>query len=187
MYNQKADIVVIDKTQATIAGDKTQEHVTFKVTLNVLEQNHAKAIRELNPSYPSDFQLSAEHFCNAFPYHLVFDSDLVIRQSGQMIQQFRERGLEGKTMTDVFELIHPLMQMTVANIQMFINAVYMLKMKTSRLKKNGEPVYLILKGKLILLFDFCFSLSDPIQTYMYTDIRRLFSARPSTFSNDLPV
>ena len=155
LYNQKADIAVINKTQATIAGGKTQEHVTFKVTLNVLENNDAtKSIREFNPSFPNGFQLSAEHFCNAFPYHLVFDSDLLIRQSGLMIQQFLKRGCEGKKVTDVFELIHPLIQMTVANIQMFINAVFMLKMKTSRLQKNGKPIYLILKGKLTFLYEF---------------------------------
>ena len=151
LYNQKADIAVTNKTQATIAGGKTQEHVTFKVTLNVLEHNDAKSISEFNPSFPNGFQLSAEHFCNAFPYHIVFDSDLLIRQTGLMIQQFLKRGCEGKKVTDVFELIHPLIQMTVANIKMFINAVFMLKMKTSRLQKNGEPIYLILKGKLTFI------------------------------------
>ena len=147
LYNQKADIVVINKTQAVIAGGKTQEHVTFKVTLNVLEQSDAISVREFNPSFPNGFQLSAEHFCHAFPYHIVFDSDLCIRQSGLMIQRFLKTRCEGKKVSDVFELIHPLMQMTVTNIKMFINAVFMLKMKTSRLQKNGEPIYLILKGK----------------------------------------
>ena len=150
LYNQKADIVVVDKTQAVIAGGKTQEHVTFKVTLNVLEDNPAKAVKEFNPSFPNGFHLSAEHFCHAFPYHIVFDSDLRIRQSGLMIQRFLKSVSHGEKVTDVFELIHPRMQMTVVNIKMFINAVFMLKMMTSRLRKNGEPIYLVLKGKLFL-------------------------------------
>lgn len=130
-----------------IAGGKTQEHVTFKVTLNQLEETETKSVTEFRPSFPNGFHLSAEHFCHAFPYHLVFDSELCIRQSGLMIQRFLKTKCEGQRVTDVFELIHPRMQMTVKNIMMFINAVFMLKMKTSRLRKNGEPIYLILKGR----------------------------------------
>ena len=150
LYNQNADIVVVNKTQNSIADGKTQEHVTFRVTLNELEDNTNKAIKEFNPSFPNGFHLSSEHFCHAFPYHIVFDSKLCIRQCGLMIQRFMESASNGRKITDMFELIHPRMEMTVVNIKTFINAVFMLKMKTSRLRKNGEPIYLILKGTIHL-------------------------------------
>ena len=156
LYNQNADIMVVNKTQTVIAGGKTQEHVTFKVTLNTLENSKSKAVKEFNPSFPNGFHLSAEHLCQAFPYHIVFDSNLCIRQSGLMIQRFMTSVSNGKKVTEVFELIHPRIEMTMSNIKTFINAVFMLKMKTSRLHKNGEPIYLILKGKIftIFLFDY---------------------------------
>lgn len=158
LYNQDSEITVIDKTQELVAGGKTQEHVTFRVVLT--RQDDTKSLTEFMPSFPAKFLISAEQFCNAFPYHIVFDSDLRIQQSGMMIQRLLGTPIIDQHMYEIFELIHPRMKMTVLNIRMFINAVFMLKvnmMNNNRAtrrngQKNGESKHaLVLKGIIKIL------------------------------------
>ena len=72
-----------------------------------------------------------------------------------MIQRLLNRAVVNEHMTDIFELTHPKMQMKVINIKMFINAVFMMRVKApvkSRKPKNGEAKHsLILKGKILIL------------------------------------
>ena len=102
--------------------------------------------------------ISSEQFCNAFPYHIIFDSELQIKQCGMMIQRLLRVPITDQFMGNLFELIHPRMEMGVINIRMFINAVFMLKVivpiKTQGQRSvlldkatNGEKPNLILKGK----------------------------------------
>ena len=165
LYNQDAEISVIDKTQEIITGGKTQEHVAFRVVLT--RQDDTKSISsttsDFMPCFPSKFLISAEQFCNAFPYHIVFDSELRIQQSGMMIQRLLGVPVTDRFMYDIFELTHPRMKMTVNNIRMFINAVFMLKVDIYRnnnrcIKRNGEKgeeqhgdgkQSLVLKGKFV--------------------------------------
>lgn len=158
LYNQDSEITVIDKTQEVIAGGKTQEHVTFRVVLT--RQDDTKSLSEFMPSFPTKFLISAEQFCNAFPYHIVFDSELRIQQSGMMIQRLLGTPVTDEHMYEIFELIHPRMKMTVINIRMFINAVFMLKVnatnnnrcKKRNGEKNGETQHsLILKGMWFII------------------------------------
>lgn len=53
-------------------------------------------------------------------------------------------------MYDIFELTHPRMHMAVVNIRMFINAVFMLKVRVPRRARNkdDETRPLILKGEI---------------------------------------
>ncbi|XP_045165881.1 guanylate cyclase soluble subunit beta-2-like isoform X5 [Mercenaria mercenaria] len=154
LYNQEADISVVDKSQEVISGGKTQEHVTFRVVLT--RQDDTKSLTEFQPSFPSEFFISAEQFCNAFPYHIIFDSNLEIKQCGMMIQRLLRTQVTEQNMCDIFELTHPRMQMSVINIRMFINAVFMLKVRvpSKTVLKNGDSQHsLILKGQMMWLDD----------------------------------
>lgn len=156
LYNQDSEITVIDKTQELVAGGKTQEHVTFRVVLTRQDDTKSVSSLEFMPSFPTKFLINAEQFCNAFPYHIVFDSELRIQQSGMMIQRLLGTPITDQHMQDIFELIHPRMKMTVNNIRMFINAVFMLKVNTMNNNrsskrngaKNGQSSHsLVLKGE----------------------------------------
>ena len=165
LYNQESEVEIVDKVQAVIEGGQTQEHTTFKVILKDKVTTHDKKVvnkvsqdvKEFIPTFPTSFRISAEQFCNAFPYHLVFDSHLRIKQCGMSIQALfksSNKDITDRHMEDVFDLIHPNMEMRIINIQMFINAVFMLKVKhedksTNKIKKyNGEKQRtMVLKGK----------------------------------------
>ncbi|WAR26268.1 GCYB2-like protein [Mya arenaria] len=159
LYNQEAEISVVEKSQEIIAGGKTQEHVHFRVVLT--RSDDTKSLVEFRPAFLTDFKISAEQFCNAFPYHIIFDSNLKIKQSGMMIQRLLRIPLIDRHMCDIFELIHPQMQMIVINLRMFINAVFMLKVLLptknqithQTTERNGDMPSLILKGQMMWLDD----------------------------------
>lgn len=148
LYNQEAEIRFVEKSQELISGGQTQEHVVFRVILKNTDDN--KSLNEFKPAFPTEFHISAEQFCNAFPYHIIFDSNLRIKQCGLMIQRLLKIQITDQHMCDIFELTHPRMKMSVNNIRMFINAVFMLKVNVSTSnghKKAASGNSLILKGK----------------------------------------
>ena len=57
-------------------------------------QNKWKAIAKMSilyggftAQYPDKLSIDVQSFCNAFPYHMVFDKDMTIVHSGVKIQQ----------------------------------------------------------------------------------------------------
>ncbi|KAL5013480.1 hypothetical protein ScPMuIL_007750, partial [Solemya velum] len=152
LYNQSASLEVISKLQETIKGGKSQEHVVFKVTLDDIH-NTNRSLCQANvftPVFPKEFHISSEQFCGAFPYHIIFDDKLRVRQCGLMIQKLLHINIaDGSEMTEIFDIIHPRMVINIKNILMFINAVFMLAVK---MEGDCQPG-LVLKGKMMWLSD----------------------------------
>jgi len=151
LYQQAASIQFLSKSQHVIEGGKTQEHVIFKVELeDSTEQKESKSIRTFEafkPALRDGFQISADQFCNAFPYHIIFNEHLEIQQCGQMIQKVLNCQISvGMGMSELFDIIHPLMKFTIENIRTFINSVFMLGV---RLFNNGHRF--ILKGMIFMI------------------------------------
>jgi hypothetical protein len=90
LYQQAASVQFLSKSQHVIEGGKTQEHVIFKVELeDSTEQKESKSIRTFQafkPAVRDGFQISADQFCNAFPYHIIFNEHLEINQYVLLIQ-----------------------------------------------------------------------------------------------------
>lgn len=148
LYQQNATIEVISKKQEIIQGGKTQEHVAFKVVLenklNGLTTNNL-AVEKFNPAIPDGFHISAQQFCHAFPYHIIFDNTLKIKQCGLMIQKMLHQRVEvGSCINNLFDIIHPRMTFTIENVRMFINTVFMLGVR--KISKTGRR--LVLKGNI---------------------------------------
>ncbi|KAJ8301515.1 hypothetical protein KUTeg_020502 [Tegillarca granosa] len=153
LYQQNATIEVISKKQEIIQGGKTQEHVAFKVVLenriNGLTAN-TLAIEKFNPAVPDGFHISAKQFCHAFPYHIIFDNTLKIKQCGLMIQKMLQQRVEvGAHINNLFDIIHPRMTFTLDNVRMFINTIFMLGVR--KISKTGRR--LVLKGQMLWLED----------------------------------
>lgn len=132
-----------------IEGGKLQEHVIFKVTLldeHVTTMSRIKS-EPVHPTGP--LQISVIQFCNALPYHILFDKNLIIKQCGNMIQELMHVCVDpGVKVSAVFEIKHPFMDFTIENIRTFINAVFMLSIHKSI--KGGRE--LVLKGQLCFIF-----------------------------------
>ncbi|XP_028275165.1 guanylate cyclase soluble subunit beta-2 [Parambassis ranga] len=102
------------------------------------------------PRYPSELCMEVKAFCDVFPFHLVFDKDLRVRQTGVNIQKFVP-GLQdtGAKMDQFFTIIHPQVTFTIESIRKFINSQFVLK--THMLKLRGQMMWMESLGYMVYL------------------------------------
>ncbi|KAK0143323.1 Guanylate cyclase soluble subunit beta-2 [Merluccius polli] len=101
------------------------------------------------PCYPDRLWLEEEAFCNAFPFHIVFDEDLKVKQTGVNIQKF----VPGLQMKDIrldqyFTIMHPQVTFTIDSIKKFINSQFVLKMQTETIPQHRHTA-LKLRGQMV--------------------------------------
>lgn len=148
IYNQVAEMEVISISKQQIEGGLDQEHVIFLVKLKDIDKkkilDNCLNVFQSNGSQTS---LNTSHFCKAFPYHIVFDENLEIKQCGDMIPKILHMYLKANTsMTALFDITHPPMKFKLENILTFINSVFYLGVKNN---KNAET-RLFLRGELLV-------------------------------------
>lgn len=75
-------------------------------------------------------RISPQTFCHCFPFHLIFDRNLVVRQAGTSVCRVLPALTKPDTLiTDVFETVRPHMELTVKNVLSHINTVFVLRTK----------------------------------------------------------
>lgn len=80
-------------------------------------------------SFSSKQLISSETFCKAFPFHIVFDSNLTILQVGVSLSWVMPNlQLNKDILTSYFELERPRVKLSFANIMSHINTIYILRM-----------------------------------------------------------
>uniref|UniRef100_A0A8C2X247 guanylate cyclase n=1 Tax=Cyclopterus lumpus TaxID=8103 RepID=A0A8C2X247_CYCLU len=99
-----------------------------------------------SPCYPDKLWVEEKAFCHAFPFHIVFDEDLKVRQMGVNIQRFLP-GLQARdaTVDQLFTIIHPQVTFTIENIRKFINSQFVLKSckdTHTTLKLRGQMLWM---------------------------------------------
>lgn len=144
IYNQNAEMEVISISKQPIEGGLDQEHVTFLVTLQDIDKApiSPNQIEVFEPG--GDNVICADHICKAFPYHIVFDENLKIKQCGDMIPKILHISVKVDTpIINVFDIIHPPMKFKLENILTFINSVFYLGVK----RNEDENTRLVLRGK----------------------------------------
>uniref|UniRef100_UPI0037E9A556 guanylate cyclase soluble subunit beta-2 n=1 Tax=Semicossyphus pulcher TaxID=241346 RepID=UPI0037E9A556 len=108
-----------------------------------------------SPCYPNKLWIEEKAFCDAFPFHIVFDEQLKVRQTGVNIQKFIP-GLQFRdaTLDRYFTVIHPQVTFTIESIRKFINSQFVLKSyndKHSMLKLRGQMVWMESLGCMLYL------------------------------------
>ncbi|CAJ1087129.1 LOW QUALITY PROTEIN: guanylate cyclase soluble subunit beta-2-like [Xyrichtys novacula] len=96
------------------------------------------------PCYPKRLWMEGKAFCDAFPFHIVFDEQLKVRQMGVNIQKFVP-GLQVRDakLDQFFTLVHPQVTFTIESIRKFINSQFVLKShKHIMLKLRGQMVWM---------------------------------------------
>ncbi|KAH9496322.1 Guanylate cyclase soluble subunit beta-2, partial [Bulinus truncatus] len=163
LFHQSVDMSIIEQNKEDIGFNQSQEHTAFRLTLQGpaeaglmshpptaardwlpgrLQLLDERAGRSLTRTYGPSEGIS---FCSAFPYHIIFDRDLRIRQCGDLIQKHSSvKMMEGTPLTHAFSIVHPKMVLSIDNIRKFINAVFLLAMVP---RENGRKT-MLLKGKL---------------------------------------
>ncbi|KAG1949769.1 guanylate cyclase soluble subunit beta-1 [Pimephales promelas] len=107
--------------------------------------------QSFTPSYPKRLWIDEQAFCNAFPFHIVFDQNLVVKHTGVNIQKFVP-GLQtsGIRLDEYFTIVHPEVTCNIQSIQKFINSQFVLKTRREMLPDiQKNQVTLKLRGQMM--------------------------------------
>ncbi|XP_053347448.1 guanylate cyclase soluble subunit beta-2 isoform X2 [Clarias gariepinus] len=113
------------------------------------------------PSYPKRLWIDEKAFCNAFPFHIVFDQDLIVKQTGVNIQKFVP-GLQqaGIRLDEYFSVVHPEVTLNIYSIKKFINSQFVLKTKREMLPESFQNQSVLkLRGQMVWM--------EPLQCMVY--------------------
>ncbi|KAK1802316.1 hypothetical protein P4O66_021980, partial [Electrophorus voltai] len=107
--------------------------------------------------YPGRLWIDLKTFCSAFPFHIVFDQDLLVKQSGVNIQKLVP-GLQmrGAQLRQYFSVVHPEVALSISSIKKFINSQFVLKAKRETLPEDlrNQPL-LKLRGQMVWMPSLC--------------------------------
>ncbi|ESP02185.1 hypothetical protein LOTGIDRAFT_111502, partial [Lottia gigantea] len=114
-------------------------------------------------------KISPSSFCRLFPFHIMFDENLIIRQAGNSFIRVLPNTIDNKKITDLFEMIRPQMDFNFDNILSHINTIYVLRTKvnvvdldalegdtlptqdTSKMRLKGQMIYVKEAGCMLFL------------------------------------
>ncbi|KAM6178192.1 guanylate cyclase soluble subunit beta-2-like [Rhynchocyon petersi] len=101
--------------------------------------------------YPERLWIEVKTFCNAFPFHIVFDESLRVRQAGVNIQKYVP-GLQTQKvrLDEYFSIVHPQVTFSIFSICKFINSQFVLKTRREMMPEawKRKPT-LKLRGQMI--------------------------------------
>ncbi|KAM6972872.1 guanylate cyclase soluble subunit beta-2-like [Aplochiton taeniatus] len=110
-----------------------------------------KLLRGFEPVYPPTPCVDLKTFCNAFPFHIVFDEQLVVRQAGVNLQRIVP-GLQTMAIQvdQYFSIVHPEVTFTIYSIRKFINSHFVLQTRRDMMPEawRCRPM-LQLRGQMI--------------------------------------
>ncbi|KAG9331943.1 hypothetical protein JZ751_016343 [Albula glossodonta] len=95
--------------------------------------------------------IEEEAFCNVFPFHIVFDKDLKVRQMGVKIQKFVP-GLQtmGIGLDEYFIIVHPQVTFNIDSIRKFINSQFVLKTRREMVPQSSQHQSMLkLRGQMV--------------------------------------
>ncbi|KAK6976642.1 guanylate cyclase soluble subunit beta-1-like isoform X1 [Biomphalaria glabrata] len=130
--------------------EESKQHQTDNADLETFEHNLS-----LEP------RISPASFCRAFPFHMLFDRDMVIQQAGLSISRVIPEVNKGSQITDLFEMIRPHMEFSFNNILSHINTIFVLITREGVLtNRDGSPTSIMseqqqmrLKGQMIYVLE----------------------------------
>ena len=148
LFHSEIQFKVTNQTVVPMLDGHTQHHVTFLIDILDDDTTASRASLRCTTSHMnhvgqtvSPLQTSLFHagscmpmitpkvFCELFPFHIVFNSDLLIQQCGTNLQKMRPLDLYvGRSMSDVFTLVRPQIPFTFDYINRFINASFVLQL-----------------------------------------------------------
>ncbi|CAJ0589809.1 unnamed protein product [Cylicocyclus nassatus] len=135
-------LTITGRTQRSVqmaTGERIEEHVIFLIKTTNLEEDGADLgnAKQL-PQQGNDFKirLTNEDFISTFPYHFVVDRDCKLVQVGRALYNHvpRDLLLPGTPLIRVFEVTRPQIPLDFDSICNFINAVFVLQVKTTPLE-----------------------------------------------------
>ncbi|CAF0709052.1 unnamed protein product [Brachionus calyciflorus] len=143
-------------------GEEDSDHVQFEIIekRNESQDGKEQMIEKIPPilkSLNSKKLISPKSFCKAFPFHVIFDKNMYIKQCGtsiaRLIPEIKNKNCK---LTDIFSIIRPHINLEFQQIYSQIMSVFVLCKKNdnsdnSNLKPNNEDTNARFKGQMVYL------------------------------------
>ncbi|XP_058789203.1 guanylate cyclase soluble subunit beta-1 isoform X2 [Phymastichus coffea] len=131
-------------------------------------------------------KVSPATFCRVFPFHLAFNRDLTIVQTGCTITRVIPQVCnENCKLNDILLTVRPHLELTFENILSHINTVYVLRTKNGVMQVDAseEYSYLRLKGQMLYVRE-----SDLVIFLCYPSVMNLDDlTRRGLYLSDVPL
>lgn len=131
LYNTTVTSEIVDQTIETLEDGRKQNNVKFKVKLHEAKRERTQSLlnvrdeegvsREaaaVSPYYNGQNLINPRTFCHLFPFHLLFNNNLEIKQMGVNIYRLSHKTVRsGMRLDETFNLVHPRMPLSFSEIQ----------------------------------------------------------------------
>ncbi|KAK2170347.1 hypothetical protein LSH36_3g16010 [Paralvinella palmiformis] len=120
------------------------DHVQFVITDKSRNLPRSPTHSDITDHYISmEPKISVKTFCRIFPFHIMFDRDLLITQTGAAISRVMPSANDTNTkIVDLLRIVRPQMGLfTVDNILAHLNTVYVLCTKSGVLGCGQDPLH----------------------------------------------
>ncbi|KAK1162487.1 guanylate cyclase soluble subunit beta-2-like [Acipenser oxyrinchus oxyrinchus] len=117
----------------------------------IVRLGKGKLLRGFEPVYPETLCIDLKTFCNAFPFHIVFDEELRVKQAGVNIQKIVP-GLQTVSirLDQYFTIIHPEVTFTIPSARKFINSQFVLRTKRNMMPESWKSRPMLeLRGQMV--------------------------------------
>ncbi|KAI5702755.1 hypothetical protein M8J76_012267 [Diaphorina citri] len=180
----------LHNTEVEVEILKTKEecdHVQFLITeTSAPERVELPQIEEIE-TLSLEPKISPATFCRLFPFHIMFDRDLVIEQVGTALSRVIPclGEMSNCTLTHILDPVRPHLDLTFDNILAHINTVYVLKTKPGIMQTGAEECYstLRIKGQMLYVPE-----SDLMIFLCYPSVVNLDDlTRRGLFISDIPL
>lgn len=152
--------------------DENNDHVQLAITEISRGDASEMKLRDIDLTMGDQLNLepkiSPMSFCKAFPFHIIFDRNLMVIQAGDSVcRVLPQLTQEDVNFGDLFRLVRPQIDFTLESVLAHINTVFVMKTKQgvlevdvspkspatpTRKESNGEEyVNLRLKGQMIYM------------------------------------
>ena len=138
-------------------------------------------------AHPSDWPVTAQIFQSCFPFHIIFDKDLVVRHMGISLMRLFPRAIATEALiNDYFELARPPVDLTYANIRSYVHNVFILNMKEAHSRNSRGDETLHFRGQMVPL-----SVHDPNSSILFLSSPRISSVEElelqGLYISDIPI
>ncbi|MBN3324585.1 GCYB2 cyclase, partial [Atractosteus spatula] len=147
------------KDNQTVACPMKKNH--WETVRGIVKLGKGKLLRGFEPVYPETLCIDLKTFCNAFPFHIVFDEELRVKQAGVNIQKIVP-GLQtmGIHLDQYFTIIHPEVTFTISSVRKFINSQFVLRTKRDMMPESWRRCPMLeLRGQMVWM--------DSLQSMLY--------------------
>ena len=151
LFHSEISFKVLSQSVVTMLDGKLKQHAILQVNLlhnasencsDVTAPPSLPAVKRQTSMFnDSSSFITPKMICDVFPFHLVFDKELIVKQCGSNIQKLRPRQqYTGGRMTDLFLMIKPHIPFTFDSILRFINATFFLELVNNSSDPGDEGV-----------------------------------------------